>query len=140
MSTSFANIKTHTELRFKIMQLNSLRAEQELELKKDIATLYQSMHPLNLLRNTISEFASDKQVQSDVAKIGINWASDFLIGKLLGSNTSIKKYLSSMVLQKAADYMINNHPGKIAWGVEKISNLFQFSSTNKKDKSGVEHE
>jgi hypothetical protein len=140
MSVRLTNIKNHTELRFKIMQLNSLRAQQEIELKKGITELYQSMHPLSLLRNTLSEFASDKQVQFDAAKIGLNLGSDFLIGKILGSNTSIKKYLSSLVLQKAADYVLNNHPEKIAWGVEKITHLFNSFSKKEKKAGEVVHE
>ena len=64
----------------------------------------------------ISDFATDKQVQFDATKIGLNLGSDFLIGKLIGSNMNIKKYLSSLVLQKASDYMVNNHPEKIALG------------------------
>lgn len=124
MSNAFGNIKNHTELQFRIMQLNSLREEQELGLKKGIKELYNSMHPLNLLRNGLSEIASDKQVQFDATKIGLNLGSEFLIGKLLGSNMNITKYLGSIVLQKASDYLINNHPDKIVWGVEKLSNLF----------------
>ncbi|MDB5272409.1 MAG: hypothetical protein JWO58_776 [Chitinophagaceae bacterium] len=139
MSIGLTNIKNHAELRFKIMQLNNLRAQQELELKKSITELYQSMHPVNLLRKSISDLASDKQVKFDAAKIGLNFGSDFLIGKLLGSNTSIKKYLSSLVLQKATDYVLNNHPEKIAWGVKKITNLFHsFSKT--KEENEVTHE
>ena len=110
------------------MQLNSQREGQETELKKGITELYHSMNPLNLLKKMVSDFASDKQVQFDATKIGLNFGSDFIIGKLLGSNMSIKKYLSSLILQKASDYVLNNHPEKIAWGIEKLSNLFRPSN------------
>lgn len=125
MSNGFSTIKNHTELQFRIMQLNSQREEQELDLKKSIKELYNSLHPLNLLRNGLSEMASDKQVQFDATKIGLNLGSEFLIGKLLGNNMNITKYLGSIVLQKASDYLINNHPDKIVWGVEKLTNLFR---------------
>lgn len=140
MTNRFQHIKNHTELQFHIMQLNSLREEQELELKKGITELYHGMHPLNLLKNVISDVASDKQVQFDAAKIGLNLGSEFLIGKLLGSNLNITKYLGSLVMQKASDYMINNHPEKIAWGIEKITNLFQSFSSKGKKASGMSQE
>jgi hypothetical protein len=113
------------------MQLNSLREEQELELKRGVSELYHAMHPINLLKKIISDFASDKEVQFDAAKIGLNFGSDFLIGKLLGSNMNIKKYLSSLILQKASDYVLNNHPEKLAWGIEKLSSLFRSSKKGK---------
>ncbi|HSZ73136.1 MAG TPA: hypothetical protein VK750_10715 [Cytophagaceae bacterium] len=140
MTTSLTDIKNHTELRFKLMQLKNLRAEQELELKRGIKELYQSMHPVNLLRSTISEIASDKQVQYDATKIGLNMGSEFLIGKLMGSNTSIKKYIGSLILQKATDYFIANHPEKIVWGAEKLNALFRSFTKKKKVENGMTHE
>jgi len=142
MSNGFENINNHTELQFRIMQLNSRREQQELELKNGIKELYNSMHPLNLLRNGLSEIATDKQVQFDATKIGLNLGSEFLIGKLLGSNMNISKYLGSLVLQKASDYLINNHPDKIVWGVEKLTNLFRSFSKkeNVRSETEMEHE
>lgn len=136
MANDFSTIKNHTELRFRIMQLNSKREEQELELKKGIKELYHAMHPINLLKKMVSDFATDKQVKFDATKIGLNIGSDFLIGKLLGSNMNISKYLGSLVLQKASDYVLNNHPEKLAWGIEKISSLFR--SFSKKEKHETE--
>ncbi len=140
MSNGFGNIKNHTELQFRIMQLNSQREEQELELKKGMKELYNSLHPLNLLRNGLSDIASDKQVQFDATKIGLNLGSEFLIGKLLGSNMNITKYLGSIVLQKASDYLINNHPDKIVWGVEKLTNLFRSFSKKENVETEMEQE
>jgi len=136
MANDFSTIKNHTELRFRIMQLNSQREEQELELKKGITELYHAMHPINLLKKMVSDFATDNQVQFNAAKIGLNFGSDFLIGKLMGSNMNISKYLGSLVLQKASDYVLNNHPEKLAWGIEKISNLFR--SFSKKESRETE--
>jgi hypothetical protein len=138
MENGLENIKNHTELKFRIMQLNSLRAEQELEIKRGIKELYHTMQPLNLLKKTISDFASDKQVTFDAAKIGLDLGSDFLIGKLLGSNMNIKKYLSALVLQKASDYFLARHPEKIAWGVEKLNGLFRSFSKKEKVEQEVE--
>lgn len=132
MTNRFKHIRNHSELQFEIMKLNSLREEQELELKRGITELYQGMHPLNLIKKFVSDVASDKQVQFDATKIGLNLGSEFLIGKLLGSNLNITKYLGSLVMQKASDYFINNHPEKIAWGIEKLTNLFQSSSSKNK--------
>ncbi len=140
MTASLSTIKNAAELHIKIMQLKSLREQQELELKKGVLELYQSIHPLNLLKSTMSEFASDKQVKFDATKIGLNLGSDFIIGKLLGSNMSIQKYLGSLVLQKASDYLINNHPEKITWGINKISALLNSFSKNKKEESEITEE
>jgi hypothetical protein len=132
MTNGFENISNHAELKFRIMQLNSLRAEQELDLKNGVKELYHSMHPISILRNTLAGLASDKQVQFDAAKIGLNFGSDFLIGKLVGSNLNLTKYFSSLILQKASDYVLNNHPEKIVWGVEKLTNLFKSFSKKRK--------
>ncbi len=134
MTNSFGNIKNYTDLQFRIMQLNSLREEQELELKNGVKELYNSMHPISILKHTLAGLVSDKQVRFDAAKIGLDFGSDFLIGKLVGSNLNLTKYFSSIILQKASDYLLNNHPEKIAWGIEKITNLFKsFSKKGKRE-------
>lgn len=134
MPNDFSSIKSSAELKFKIMQLNNVREEQELDLKRGLKELYYSLHPMNIMKSTLSEFAHDKQVQFDATKIGLNIGTDFIINKLLGNNLNIKKYLSSIILQKASDYILTNHPEKIIWGVEKLTNLFKsFSKGSKRN-------
>lgn len=140
MKNGVGNITNHTELKFRIMQLNSLREEQELELKNGIKELYHSMHPINIIKKTLSGLVSDKEVRFDATKIGLNIGSDFLIGKLLGSNLNLTKYFGSMILQKASDYVLTNHPDKVSWGIGKLTNLFQSFTKKKKRETTLEQE
>jgi hypothetical protein len=140
MSNGFENIKTHEDLKLRIKHLNLLRREQEISLKNGVSDLYHSMHPINIIKNTLSGLVNDKQVRSDATKIGLNIGSDFLIGKLVGSNVNLTKYFGSMILHKVSDYVLNNHPEKLAWGVEKLTGLFNSFTKKKKSEVAIEQE
>src|SRR4051812_33041590 len=93
-------ITNHVQLMHRIMHLNAQKAEQEERLKHDFKTLYYSLHPVMLLKDSLSTFASDQGVQTNVAKIGLRTGVNFVIGKILGKRSSVKGFLSSLLLEK----------------------------------------
>ncbi|MDQ3046227.1 MAG: hypothetical protein M3R27_01670 [Bacteroidota bacterium] len=123
-------ITNHTELRHRIMHLNAKRVAQEDDLKHDIKELYYSIHPATLLNKAFNT-DSDTGSSNGLAKAGLGIGTDFLIGKLVGRSSSIKGFISSLVLEKVAGYVINNHADTITAGIGKIKGFFT------KDKSTV---
>jgi hypothetical protein len=114
------SISNHIELKQRIMQLNFDKYEQEERIKYNLKEIYYSVSLASIAKNTLHELLKDKQVQRDVTKIGLNLGTDYLIGKVLGRNKSVKAYLSSLVLEKISSSFIKNNVSGIISGISKL--------------------
>jgi len=118
-------IQNDTDLHHRIMQLNNLKEEQELVIKRNVRELMYSLHPSMLVKNLISKFSGDQESTSDLKSIGLNLGKDFVISKIFGRGGSLKGFISSLLVRKAADYVMTNHSDKIAAGVNKVQGIFK---------------
>lgn len=117
-------ITNHIELKHRIMHLNAKRVAQEDELKRDFKELYYSIQPSTLLNKAFNTNA-DSGSSNGLAKAGLGIGADFLIGKLVGRSSSLKGFITSMVLEKVTSYVINNHTDAIAQGISKLTGFFK---------------
>jgi hypothetical protein len=113
-------ISNETDLRMRIMQLEALKDQQEQELRSSIRELYSAIDPVSMIKKTVTKLAEDKEVQQGVAQMGLKLGTDYLIGKIIGKNDSIRKYISSIFVEKAANYIISNHSDKLLSGVQHL--------------------
>ncbi len=118
-------ITNDTELHHRIMKLNYLRAEQELAIKRNIKELMYSVHPSAILKNVVDTISEDKEASHSLKSIGLNLGKDFIINKLFGRNGSVKGFITTLLMKKAADYVINNHPNLISTGISKVQKYFE---------------
>src|ERR1700741_4497846 len=106
-----SEITNDVELHRRIMKLNYLKEEQELEIKRNVKELVFSIHPSVILKNIAEKFTGDhKEGVEDLKSIGLNLGKEYLTMRLFGKGKSIKSFLTSLLFKKAADYVINNHP------------------------------
>jgi len=120
-----ATIQNDTDLHHRIMKLNYLKEEQELAIKRNVRELVYSMHPSMLFKNLLNKFTGNQESKDDLKSIGINLGKDFLISKLFGKGGSVKGFISSLLVRKATDYVMNNHPDLISNGISKVQNFFK---------------
>ncbi|MDZ4757929.1 MAG: hypothetical protein SGJ10_07310 [Bacteroidota bacterium] len=113
-------ITNHTDLALRIMHLKSERFDQETELKHTAKEFVYHLSPINMLKGSIRELASDREVQRDLTKVGINMGTHFIIDKVLGKNRSIKGFLSSLLVGNIASSLISNNMPKIISGISKL--------------------
>ena len=104
-------ITNDIELHKRIMKLNYHKAEQEIVIKRHVQELIYSMHPSVIFEKFASKFSRDTKATHNVKSVALNVGKDFLINKLFGR--SIKGFLSSLLMRKASDYIINNRPETI---------------------------
>jgi len=125
MNQQTITIQNDTDLHHRIMKLNNLKEEQELVIKRNVRELVYSMHPSMMFKNLLNKFTGDHETQSDLKSIGLNVGKDFLISKIFGKGGSIKGFISSLLVRKATDYVMNNHPDLISNGINKVQNIFR---------------
>lgn len=102
-------ITNHSELALHIMRLKAEKFSQEESLKTTFRELENVLNPVSLIKESIHQFANDKQIKQDLTKIGVKMGVNFLIDKILGRNNSIKGFLSSVMMENISDSIINNN-------------------------------
>lgn len=115
-------ILNHAELSLRIMQLKSEILLQEDELKYKFKELLVTLSPMSIVKESIHDLATDKEVQFDLTKVGLNAGANFLIDQVLGRNRSIKGFLSSFIVEKIANTLINKNASGIVSGISKLLN------------------
>ena len=114
-------ITNHSELQFRIMQLKSEKVSQEIEFKSKLKEFAYTISPISIVKNSIRDLVSDREVRFDIAKVGLNVGADFLIDKIVGRGRSIKGFLTSILVEKVSSSLINSNTSSI---VSVISKLF----------------
>jgi hypothetical protein len=110
----------HAELSLRIMELKSEILLQEDELKYRFKEFLFTLNPISIVKDSIHELASDKEVQFDLTKVGLNLGANFLIDQVLGRNRSIKGFLSSVLVEKFSNTFINKNASGIISGISKL--------------------
>lgn len=118
-------ITNDIELHQRIMKLNNLKEEQEQIIKRNVREVVYSMHPSMIFKNIVNKFSEDTESTNDLKSIGLSLGKDFLIAKLFGKGGSIKGFISSLLIRKATDYIINNHSDLIASGIQKLGSFLK---------------
>lgn len=99
------SITNSTEIKHQIMKLNALKEEQEIMLKKDLKEIYYSLQLSTVIRRTVKDLSTDKELKSSALQTTIGIGSDFLLNKLLfRKGAGIKSYLINAGLKKLISY------------------------------------
>ncbi len=82
--TSTVPINTYAELKLRIGQLKTSKQLQEAALRKEIVELVDSLNLATIMKESLHKFATDKEVQFDAAKVGLQYGADFVMSQLTG--------------------------------------------------------
>lgn len=110
----------YTDLKLRIEQLKEERIEQEIILKNSLNELVYSISPASMIKESLHNLAKDKEVQVDLTKVGLNWASKFIIDKIFGKNKSEKGLLTSTFAEAITSSLINNNAENIVSGISSL--------------------
>lgn len=125
ITSKYNHITNHTQLMYTIMQVNSARAEQEEEIKHKFKELYYELHPSVLLKKAVGKLLHTPEVPQKLLQSGLALGADFIIGRMFKKSASIKGYLTSMIVEKVADYALNSKSEFIQNGIGKIGKLLK---------------
>lgn len=106
-------ITNSTELKHEIMKLSSLKADQEVALKRDLKELYYSMQISTVIKRTVRDLKEDDNIKSTAVEAGISLGSGFILDKLLlRKGYGIKSYLVNAGLKKLVSYFTHSGVGQ----------------------------
>lgn len=113
-------ITNHADLVSLIDQLKSESKLQENLLKEKFKALSDSLNPVNLVKKSLTDLASDKSVRLNVGKLGLNFGANMIIDKIFGKYRSLGGFFRSTIVESISTGVINKKYPKIAAIVQKF--------------------
>lgn len=101
------------DLMNRIAELKALKAQQEATISEQFKDLKDSLNVGTIIKESVAHLAADKDTRKDLLKIGTTMGANFLIEKVMGSNSSIKGFLGSMLAEKVSNSFIGKMISKI---------------------------
>jgi hypothetical protein len=113
-------ITNHADLVSLIDQLKSESKLQENLLKEKFKALSESLNPVNLVKKSLTDLASDKSVRLNVGKLGLNFGANMIIDKIFGKYRSLGGFFRSTIVESICTGVINKKYPKIAAIVQQF--------------------
>ena len=119
-------ITTVQELRASILLLEAKQAEEAILLKEQLKETYESLRPINLLKNTIKELSSAPDLKGDIINASLGIASGYLSKKIaIGStHNPFKQLLGSLLQMGVTSLVTKNAEGIKSTAMNLINNIF----------------
>jgi hypothetical protein len=125
INSKYHHITNHTQLMHTIMHVNASRVEQEEEMKFQLKEIYYSFQPATLVKNALKSALHNPETQKTLAQTALSIGTDFLISKFFKKGSSMKGFVSSVVLEKVADFALNGKSELINNSIQKLGGLFK---------------
>lgn len=109
---SLTEVKDLDSLKKSIMHLKALKINQEEALRNDITELINSVNPVLIVKNSLKDLASDKEVQFSLVKVGLNLGAELLTAKLFGKQNSLPLFLGMKLAKKIVSYFLKDKSAK----------------------------
>lgn len=116
-----SKIASRNDLKLRILQLKAEQNQVTENLKESFGEVVDLLRPGTLAKNVFSELFEDKQVQQDMAQLGLTFGSNMLISYLFDKNRNFKRFVGSSLLQQFATHFIQNNIPLIMDYIELIA-------------------
>jgi len=131
-------LKPAEKLRLLILEKEAQHLEEERMLKEHFNTIYESLKPINLIKNTISEAITSPDIRHNLLNAALGFGSGFVARKLFIKNPNgIIKSIEGSVLQLLVAAKVTNNADEIR---SVIKTIFHKISNWKKDKQKIKTE
>jgi len=126
------NTSTLAELTFAIQLLEEEKAKKELQLKHQFHVTYESLKPINILKNTIQDVSSSINVTDSIIGALMGVASGYLTKKVaVGSSHNFFRKMLGSFLQVGVTTVVSNHPETVkSIGEFLYKNIFHKKDSN----------
>jgi len=115
-----------TELNQAILILEAKKNLDEAVLKEQFGIIYESLKPINLIKNTIKKLAETPDFKNDLLNTSLSLAVGYLSKKItIGSTHNPIKQMLGIILQMGVTRIVSKNADNIKLTLESlIDNLF----------------
>lgn len=119
-------IKNTKELNVAILMLTNQQNLEEISLKKEFKSSYESLKPINILKNTIKELVEAPDFKEDLFNTSISIASGYISKKIaVGDSKNPFKQLLGSALQMGITSIVSKNADSIkSKSIDLLSMLF----------------
>lgn len=109
---------------------------QEIIVKEQLARTYESLKPINLIKNTISQAISSPKLGGKLGNIGMGWLSGFVVKQLiqLGSHNPLVKISATIVEMIVAGKVTQNADDIKAIGAIVLKKIMNHQQKTEEEK------
>jgi hypothetical protein len=131
------NITSYAGLQNAIQLLADEQAVKRQLLKEQLILTFESLKPLNLIRNALKDISSSPNLIDNVLGSAIGLASGYLSKKIfIGTSGNLIRKLIGSVLQFGVTNVVAQHPEDIkSFGQFIIQHLFTKKGTKSKNRA-----
>jgi hypothetical protein len=83
-------ISNHEDLLMQIEYLKSEKLNQELGLKVSFKEFLIAVHPVNIVKKTLSDLANDSEIKNKVVRAGLTIGTNYLVNFILSKQKILK--------------------------------------------------
>jgi len=114
-------MKPAEKLKTLILEKERQHLEEELELKESFNTMYETLKPINLIKNTLSEAFTSPDIRHNLFNAVIGMSTGFVAKKLLIRNPNgMIKSIEGSVLQLLVAAKVTNNADEIRSVIKTI--------------------
>jgi len=124
-------IKTSADLKIAISKLEKRQEEEEINLRQQFHEAYNSIKPINLIKNSLKEATEDIDIKKTIINSTVGLTSGVLSGFLFKNivRHPIKKLIGSAIVYGITNYAAK-HPETVKSVGGVIANLFRKKSSD----------
>lgn len=112
-------INSYADLAIHIMHLKQEKFRKEEEIKYFIKEMRYSLNPVLLAKNYVHDLSVNSEFKFDMAKVGLNFAVNLIITRIMGKNRGATGILSALLV-KTISSSIQNNLSKIVSGIGRL--------------------
>ncbi len=120
-------IKTTAHLASAIQTMEAKKLEQEEGLTKQFAKTYESLNPVNIIKNTINEVANTPGVKDNLLNFSVGIGTGIITKKLMiGKSDSLLKKIIGGAIEFGVANLVTGNAGFIREkGMQALSNFIK---------------
>ncbi len=103
-------IQSKSSLQEAILHLESRQIEEEKKLKHEFNTAFESIQPINIIKNTFREAAASNEVKDNILNTSVGLVAGFVSKKLFvgASHNPVKNLLGTAILVGMTNLVTKN--------------------------------
>ncbi len=125
MNDTIPAINSEADLRSVIMLLESKQAEEKKLLKDEFRATFESMKPINILKNTLKDAAASEELKGHTLNSSLGFAAGYISKKVFegATHSPVRKLLGS-VLMLGVSKLIAKNPEALESLKKGVLNIF----------------
>lgn len=121
-------LKATKELELAIELLEIKRTQEKVELTKELFSTFESLKPINLLKQTLKEIVSSSEIKKDLSSIAIGMITGYIAKKVaIGNTHNPFKQVAGIALEMLVATEATENSGSIKTFVSSLFNKFKTS-------------